>query len=218
MAERHDTWSESEQAPDRYGDHGRNETSAIRAEIAETRERMSDTLDEIGSRLNPHVVREQVTQRVKEGIREATIGRVEHMARQAKDRVNETGNSMADTVRENPIPAALVAIGLGWLFINRSSSSSHSYRHADTSLGREAPDYGLAHDSSSGEYSRHEGLGDEARHMAHSTRERASHMADSARERVRDVAGTARERVADAGDAVSCRRRPLRASRPGDEY
>ena len=51
----------------------------IRASIEEARERISHDLDEIGERLNPHNVKEDI----KEGIREATIGRVEEMAREA---------------------------------------------------------------------------------------------------------------------------------------
>ena len=104
------------------------EATVIRAEIVETRERMSDTLSEIGERLNPHVVKEQVTERVKEGIRDATIGRVEHMARNAADKVSETRSGIADTIRDNPIPAAMVAIGLGWLALNgRKESSRDDY-------------------------------------------------------------------------------------------
>jgi hypothetical protein len=112
------------------GDATRAEdATVIRAEIVETRERMSDTLSEIGERLNPHVVKEQVTERVKDGIRDATIGRVEHMARNAADKVSETRSGIADTIRDNPIPAAMVAIGLGWLALNgRKESSRDDYR------------------------------------------------------------------------------------------
>lgn len=86
-------------------------TAFLRAEIRETRERMSETLDELSDRLNPNRLKAQV----KDNIREATVGRVEIMARNAADRVNETRHGMVDRIRENPIPAAMVGIGLGWL-------------------------------------------------------------------------------------------------------
>ena len=86
-------------------------TAFLRAEIRETRERMSVTLDELSDRLNPNRLKMQV----KENIREATVGRVENMARNARDRVTESGHGMIDRIRENPIPAAMVGIGLGWL-------------------------------------------------------------------------------------------------------
>lgn len=182
MAERYDDHLIGNEHPRKDNDDN-SDTTAIRAEIAETRGRMSDTLDEIGARLNPNVVKEQVTQRVKDGIREATIGRVEHMARTAVDKVNDTRSSLTDTIRENPVPAALVAIGLGWLMVNRRSSSEYGrYRQYDT----QSASYGLRdyNDSSFDE------------------RSRVADMADTARERVSEVAGAARERVSDAGHAA----------------
>ena len=129
MAERmDDQWPET--ARTTTGDATQaEEATVIRAEIVETRERMSDTLSEIGERLNPHVVKEQVTERLKDGIRDATIGRVEHMARNAADKVSDTRAGIADTIRDNPIPAAMVAIGLGWMALNgRRESSRDDYR------------------------------------------------------------------------------------------
>lgn len=98
-------------------------TAFLRAEIRETRERMSGTLDELGDRLNPHRLKAQV----KENIREATVGRVENMARNAADRVNDTRQGMMDRIRDNPIPAAMVGIGLGWLFFG-------GRRHSDRTV------------------------------------------------------------------------------------
>ena len=169
-----------------------SDTTAIRAEIAETRDRMSDTLDEIGHRLNPNVVKEQVTQRVKEGIREATIGRVEHMARTAVDKVNDTRYSLTDTIRDNPVPAAMVAIGLGWLMVNRRSSPDYSRdRSWNTADSRQSASYGLRDYEST--YGDESGMGE---------RSRVADMTGTAKERVSEVAGAARERVSDAGHAA----------------
>lgn len=106
----------------------------LRAEIADTRDRMSDTLDELSVRLNPNRIKEQV----RDNIREATIGRVENMARQAGTRVNETRDGILNTIRDNPVPAAMIGIGLGWLiFGNRRRDSEYhgthdSHLHSDT--------------------------------------------------------------------------------------
>ena len=117
---------------DDYGTDERTDTAAIRADIRETRERMSQTLDGIGERLNPQVLKQQVRdeiqerkQQLKENIREATIGRAQHMARDAAGRVTETRRGIADAIRENPIPAAMVGIGLGWLLYNGRRSDSY---------------------------------------------------------------------------------------------
>lgn len=110
------------------------ETAEIRANIEQTRADMSETINAIQERLNPTHLKEQAKEQVreqfeeaKEMVREATIGRVEHMVQHASDTVNDARYTMMDTVRENPIPAALVGIGLGWLFMNRSTRTPVRY-------------------------------------------------------------------------------------------
>lgn len=105
------------------------ETARIRAGIERTRAEMSSTIDAIQTRLSPEQLTEQVRQTVNEqlehaktAVRDATIGKAETLMRDAGDTMNDARYTMMDTVRSNPIPAAMVAIGLGWLFMNRSSS------------------------------------------------------------------------------------------------
>jgi Protein of unknown function (DUF3618) len=100
-----------------------DETHVLRDDIRETRERMSETLDQLGDRLNPQRLKVQA----KESIKEATIGRVTNMA-------NSAGNTVVDTVRDNPIPAALVGIGLGWLIYNRRRVSDLDRYRARSSM------------------------------------------------------------------------------------
>lgn len=91
--------------------------AVIRAHIEETRERMSGTIQEIGARLNPrHLATE-----VKQTIRDATVGKVENMARSTADRVTESGRGIMESIRENPVPAAMVGVGVGWLIVNSRS-------------------------------------------------------------------------------------------------
>ena len=96
------------------GAPGEDDPSVIRADIGETRRRMSYALDEIGERMNPQHLKEQV----KHGVRDATIGRAEDMARHTADRAREARHTIMDTIRENPLPAAITGLGLGWLVWN----------------------------------------------------------------------------------------------------
>ncbi|HUE95345.1 MAG TPA: DUF3618 domain-containing protein [Longimicrobiaceae bacterium] len=107
------------------GQRGANSTVAIEEEIQRTRERMGQTVEALGKRLNP----DRLKHEVRQNIREATIGKVENMARIAADRVDETGHSLMDNIRENPIPAAMVGIGLGWLLMNGRRHEKHHGRH-----------------------------------------------------------------------------------------
>ena len=108
-----------------------DDTAEIRANIEHTRAEMSETINALQDRLSPTNIKEQAKEQVreqfyeaKEMVRDATIGRVENMMHSAGDTVNDARNTMMETIRQNPIPAALVGIGLGWLFMNRQSTSS----------------------------------------------------------------------------------------------
>ena len=203
---------------------GANENpAAIRAEIEDTRARMSDTLDELGERLNPQVVKE----RVKDSIREATLGRVEDMARKTKERLDDTSLTLMETIRENPVPAAIMAVGLGWLIVNGGRRRSQSDRHValarfdddrerqDWYRGgtRRRVDYGEELD----DYEQGEGFGtmesgyadsgrdvrERASELAHTVRDKAGDLAHSAK----DVAGRASERVRETAEHVGERAR-----------
>jgi hypothetical protein len=96
------------------------EAAEIRAEIEETRVEMGGTLNELGSRLEPgHLV-----DQAKENVREATIGRVEETAKGVSDMV-------MDTIKRNPIPAALAGAGLAMLWANRSQGAQSGIRSSD---------------------------------------------------------------------------------------
>jgi vacuolar-type H+-ATPase subunit H len=67
---------------------------------------------------------QDATVHVKTAVREATIGKVETMVRTANDMTNEARYSMMDTIKQNPFPAVLAGIGIGWLYINSRSAAA----------------------------------------------------------------------------------------------
>ena len=108
-------------------------TEQIRAEIEDTRAEMSQTINEIQERLSP----EHLMGQVKTTVREATIGKVERVmdkvgetiggvaepAREVMDRagtaIKETGRTVGNSVWRNPIPVALIGLGVGMLVMRR---------------------------------------------------------------------------------------------------
>lgn len=94
---------------------------AIQARIKQTRAHMSEVVDEIQTKLSP----ERLTQEAKEMVKNATIRKVENMANTTMRKANTWRYQVMETVKQNPIPAALIGIGLGWLLIEGSRSSSH---------------------------------------------------------------------------------------------
>ena len=102
------------------------EVEALIVDIATTRSEMSQTVDELGDRLAPS----SVADRAGEAVREATIGRIEakvndvtnaasDFASNAGQTAQEAGSGIVETIRRNPLPAAMAGIGLGWLWMNR---------------------------------------------------------------------------------------------------
>ncbi len=115
-------------------------TATLRNDIVETRDRMGRTALAIEERLSPKHIKEQVTSLkehvigelkdartqikgevsgeialAKEKVRDATIGRVQNMVHEARQTVTGAGSTTIDAIKTNPIPAAMIAVGLGWL-------------------------------------------------------------------------------------------------------
>jgi ElaB/YqjD/DUF883 family membrane-anchored ribosome-binding protein len=126
-------------------------TEQLRAEIEDTRAEMSQTINEIQERLSP----EHLVDQVKETVREATIGKVERVmervgetisgvtepalevAGRAGTAIKDAGSSVADSVWKNPIPVALIGLGVGMLVMrNFRSPGYESSTQRSLSQGR----------------------------------------------------------------------------------
>lgn len=148
----------------------------IRGDIDRTRGQMSRTVDEIEQRLSPAHLKEQVAglkehivgqyheakdhvkedltnevrervQHARSAVHDATVGRVQHMVHDARDTVSDAGGTILDTIKENPVPAALVALGLGWLAMSARSQGGgrrQDYRIRARSYGDEDYGYGAS--------------------------------------------------------------------------
>lgn len=147
-----------------------DDPEVIAAGIAQTRADMSETIDAIQQRLDPDTLTEQAKEKVedltehakaaareaveeakvavrealveaRDNVREATIGRVETMVRNASDSAYETREGVMGTIRQNPVPAALVGIGLGWLWMNRRSAPPRRTYTGEARAYRDDRDY-----------------------------------------------------------------------------
>jgi len=123
------------------------QVTEIRESIEQTRANLTETIDELQERLKPSHLKQQVREQVieqykhaRESVREATIGKVEDMVDRVSDTVYETRRSIVDTVTANPIPSALVGVGLAWLWMNRRNAYGSGRRGYDDSDGS-APRY-----------------------------------------------------------------------------
>lgn len=112
-------------------DAGEAEVEALAGAIERTRDDMTQTVEAIGDRLDPATIVDDA----KETVRAATVGKVEEMAgnsaetandmiSEARQTAEDAGAGILETVRRNPIPAAMAGIGIGWLLMNRSSGQT----------------------------------------------------------------------------------------------
>jgi len=89
----------------------RKKTGEIRSDIARIRAEMESTVDAIREKLSP----EGLARQAKYRIRRLTGGKAEKMAQNAKESMRRMGSGMVETIKDNPIPAALLGIGVGLL-------------------------------------------------------------------------------------------------------
>ena len=94
----------------------------IERDIAMTRERMSENIDELGERLSPDQLKEQA----KGAIKEAAQGAVSNVGDQAR----RTGQRLLDAIREHPLPVMVAGVGVTWLLTQRSRSKVSGDRMA----------------------------------------------------------------------------------------
>lgn len=167
-----------------------NDPEVIRSQITRTRTQMSATVDQIQARLAP----ERLKQDAQDAIREATLGKVEEITMSVEQKAKSWRSGLTQTIRENPVPAALVGIGLGWLLMsNKEDDYSTGYQEANGRHFNGGSNYRpyYAH------FPREEEPG-----RVETARMRAGEAVGTAQERVGEVVGNAQERVGEVAHDV----------------
>jgi ElaB/YqjD/DUF883 family membrane-anchored ribosome-binding protein len=169
------------------GSDGSSATATTRADIEATRARMGDTIEELGVRLNPSRLKQQA----KDKVRDATIGRVQTMANTTVEKATSAGQRVTSVIRENPIPAALIAAGISWLVVNsRRGSSSSSSSSSDS----RPPSYGSIEE---------QGINDNLRDKAGAAVESAQDAAQQVKEKAGSVASNIAQTTREKTDKVA---------------
>lgn len=96
------------------------EVIEIETDLEATRTEMSGTLEELGERLDPAHLADQAKDKVKE----ATVGRLEDAVESAGETAKGVSDMVIETIRRNPVPAAMAGIGLVMLWQNRQDGHS----------------------------------------------------------------------------------------------
>jgi hypothetical protein len=202
---------------DDANDDSTAETEAIRGDIEDTRANMSSTIDAIQEKLSP----QRLTEQAKGAVRDATVGRVQNMASNITDTAKDTGSTLMDTIRANPLPAALIGVGVGWLFMSarrkaaerdrwqsryEPNYSGQGYGQGYTRYGSRAYGaYGYERSANAYPYDRYSPRGSdqepqqESGKMSQVTDNVKDKMSDVG-DRAQDVTDTVKERAGDMAD------------------
>jgi len=165
----------------------------LRAEIEETRERVSADVEALGTKLSPENLKAEAKQAamdLKDDAKEAVKRSVRRGADQVMEGVSSAGNTVAETARANPIPLALIGIGIGWLIWNARNSSQPSY-----SDGGRRWQSGRSQGLYAGNY-------DDSDYEDESSGSRVGQTIEKLEHRVRDGAQTVRRVAGDTADSV----------------
>ncbi|QYM79922.1 DUF3618 domain-containing protein [Horticoccus luteus] len=184
-----------------------SEPEAIRAEIAETRQRMDDTIDALTSRLHGrHLLDEAI------GLfRSKNHSGESAMNQKIKDTANTAVNAVVSTVKENPIPALLIGGGLAWLVYNRLHHSSSSPRSDDDDSSPVPYSYFQEGTSGSADYSDFETdeSGADAEGKLHAAAGALRAKASGAKDALYEGAAHLRDRATEIGSRVADRSRAI---------
>lgn len=129
-----------------YGEN-RESPDAIKAEIERTRSQMSNKIDTLQERLHPDNLKHQAQEAVQSALQEGA----DTLKSYIQDHSSELRDSVVDSFKRNPIPTALVGLGLGWILLESFGSREKEY-----SYRREWVDA-----SEEGRYARSQGYGGE---------------------------------------------------------
>ena len=190
------------------------------APTASLKEQVVDAVHEQVSAVKTQVtdaVHEQVAA-TKGQIHDMTAGQAATTAGHARDNVQGAASNVVEMIRANPIPAALLGLGVGWLWKEHrqkgaTGTASNKNRYDAPTQGRTTmPNYGgsgyqnqnATRSQQSDDDSLADKVGDAAGHVkdavgsvAGQTQERASHLADQTGETVGNFVGAAQEHVGD---------------------
>ncbi|HWV58580.1 MAG TPA: DUF3618 domain-containing protein [Longimicrobiales bacterium] len=174
----------------------------ILSRIEETRERLGATIEEIGERLNPDRVQRRIRERAREQIdeaRETVKQKARETMRGVQHEVSDAGRGFWHTVRNNPVPAGMIGIGLAWLVAKRNRGErAERWRYEYDEFGPRGPAY------SRGRVMPPAGLHPGREHGdGAGIRERVSDAAESVRGRAGEAAGTIREKAEDVKERAS---------------
>jgi hypothetical protein len=187
-----------------------DEPEEIKAQIEETRSQMTDTINAIEEKFNFAKISEQVKDGVseqisnavdsaKDAVYDATIGKAENIMQSVSkgfsDNFGDAGSYVVKSAKGNPLPLALIGIGVAMLAMQRGkrrSDDNRSYEY-DYKTSRYRKNYAVGERDHIGERDRMND--DETIEQRRMNTSKSSGILDNAQETVGNVASSAYDSV-----------------------
>jgi hypothetical protein len=201
-----------------------SDPAVIAHDIEQTRDEMTDTVNAIQDRLEPERLSaeakevahyaiaeakgavQELAGQASNAIHDATLGRVERMTATTRDGAQSMKNDLFSTIKANPIPAALAAVGIGWLWANRSSDSGHQQGYYGSMYGgraSQATGYGSHYYDAYGVSGmEQQSTGNQAQQMAGQVASQMQDRAGQMQHQLGDTAGQMQHRIGDTAGQV----------------
>jgi hypothetical protein len=172
---------------------------AVKEQIEETKAALKVELVDAKENIKREV--QEAVVHAKQALRAATIGKVETMARRANETTIEVRDSVLDTLWKNPLPTALLGIGVTWLYLNRRnarSAGNGADYYADSDWRRPSRREGARGDGAGGADQVLRGAAQSAGRAIHDVQQKATDLAHSAGETAKQASQAAGSAAHDA--------------------
>lgn len=103
-------------------------SAALKADIERTRNDMSHKIDRISQRVSPEYLKDQAQDAMRTAMNEGADTVVNYV----RDHAADLGSTLFDAVKHNPVPVALIGLGVGWLLVeglSEQSGGNRRHRH-----------------------------------------------------------------------------------------
>jgi len=128
--------------------------------------------------------------------REATIGKVERMAHTTGESTKSFSSTMITTIKQNPGPAALTGLGIGWLVMSGKGAGSHGQSSSQNDLTVKE----MTDDTSSQDYDASSGAKGKAGDAVEGAKDKAGKAIDGAQDAAGNVTDQARQAASTVTD------------------
>jgi ElaB/YqjD/DUF883 family membrane-anchored ribosome-binding protein len=188
-----------EESSESSPDNDDKSSDDLRADVERTRERLSQDVEALGAKLSPENVKAEAKRAIKRTVRRGT--------NELREGVNSATDSVSSFVGDNPLPIALIGVGVGWLIWNArtrpKSGVDYAMRGRAEVYDDSYDDYGADYDSkgrgAGGQLNR---LRNQVNDGVSTIKRSASAQARRAREKVGELESTAREQLGKAVDVA----------------